>query len=118
MKDKFAEGPRTYLGIQSSGFPNFFIENSATSCNFPRCAEFVVEWVTECIGRMREGEQVRIEATMEAEDKWGAEIERLSVDNILTKSNSWFVGGNIPGKRVRSCFIPTTRSIIAPIAPK
>ena len=98
MKDKFAEGPRTYLGIQSSGFPNFFIENSATSCNFPRCAEFVVEWVTECIGRMREGEQVRIEATMEAEDKWGAEIDRLSVDNILTKSNSWFVGGNIPGK--------------------
>ena len=98
MKDRFAGGPRTYLGIQSSGFPNLFIENSATSCNFPRCAEFVVEWVSNCIGYMRESEYVRVEPTIEAEDYWEKQIERLSVGNVLTKTNSWFVGANIPGK--------------------
>jgi len=98
IKDKFAAGPRTYLGIQSAGFPNFFIESSAVGCNFPRCAEFIVEWVTECIGRMRENEYVRIEPTREAEDSWAEQIERLSVGNIVTKGNSWFIGANIPGK--------------------
>jgi len=36
FKDKWADGPRTSLGIQSAGFPNLFIANSATFCNFPR----------------------------------------------------------------------------------
>ena len=98
IKDKFAGGPKTYLGVQSRGFPNLFIENAATACNFPRCAEFVVEWVSDCISHMRRSELVRVEPTEEAEDGWGAEIERLSVDNILTKGNSWFFGTNIPGK--------------------
>jgi cation diffusion facilitator CzcD-associated flavoprotein CzcO len=98
IKDKFAGGPRTYLGIQSAGFPNFFIESSAVGCNFPRCAEFIVEWVSECIGQMRDKEYVRIEATREAEDAWAEQIERLSVGNIVTKGNSWFIGANIPGK--------------------
>ena len=98
IKDKFAAGPRTYLGVQSAGFPNFFIESSAVGCNFPRCAEFIVEWVSECIGQMREKEYVRIEATREAEDSWAEQIERLSVGNIVTKGNSWFIGANIPGK--------------------
>ena len=98
MKDKFAGGPRTYLGIQSTGFPNFFIEYSATACNYPRCAEFVVEWVTDCIGQMREREYVRIEPTIEAEEEWAEQVAKLSADNILTKTNSWFVGANIPGK--------------------
>ena len=98
IKDKFAGGPRTYLGIQTAGFPNFFIESSSVGCNVPRCAEFVVEWVSECIGRMRETEHVRIEPTREAEDGWVEQIEKLSVGNIFTKGNSWFVGANIPGK--------------------
>ena len=98
MKDKFAAGPRSYLGVQTAGFPNFFLENSSATCNVPRCAEFVVEWVSDCIDHMRQSEYVRIEATPEAEAGWAEQIEKLSVDNILTKTNSWFVGANIPGK--------------------
>ena len=98
MKDKFAAGPRSYLGIQSVGFPNLFIENSPNNCNFPRCAEFVVEWVTDCIGHMRESEYVRIEPTPQAEEGWAEQAAKLSVDSILTKGNGWFFGANIPGK--------------------
>src|SRR3989440_10083782 len=32
LKDKWADGPRTYLGLQTAGFPNFFIVNGAAFC--------------------------------------------------------------------------------------
>ena len=98
VKDKWAEGPRTYLGIQSAGFPNLFIAISTSFCNYPRCAEMIVEWVSECIGYMRENEIARIEATPQAEEEWTQHAAELVEGSLLTKGNSWFVGANIPGK--------------------
>jgi len=50
LRDKWAEGPRTYLGLQIAGFPNLFTlvgpHNAATFCNIPRCIEQNVDWVT------------------------------------------------------------------------
>ena len=86
------------MGLQSVGFPNLFIMPGAGAGNFTRGCEPVVEWVSDCIDHMRQSEYVRIEATPEAEAGWAEQIEKLSVDNILTKTNSWFVGANIPGK--------------------
>ena len=43
LRDKWANGPRTYLGLQIEGFPNLFTlvgpHNAATFCNIPRCIE-------------------------------------------------------------------------------
>ena len=51
LKDKWVDGPSTYLGLTSTGFPNLFTlvgpHNAATFCNIPRCIEQNVEWVTE-----------------------------------------------------------------------
>ena len=97
--DKFAEGPRTYLGVQSAGFPNLFIVNSAASCNFPRCAEAIVEWVSECVGYMRDKGFARISASPQAEKAWTEHIAELSVGSLRTQAKTnWFVGTNIPGK--------------------
>ena len=98
LKDKWAEGPRTYLGIQAAGFPNFFIANSASFCNFPRCAEMIVEWVSDCIRYMGENRYTRIAATPESEEEWTIHSADLIEGSLLTKANSWFVGANIPGK--------------------
>ena len=98
VKDKWTEGPRTYLGIQSAGFPNLFIVNNSAFCNYPRCAEMLVEWVSECIGHMREKQFARIEATPQAEEAWTQHAAELVEGSLLTKGNSWFVGANIPGK--------------------
>ena len=54
LKDKFAEGPRTYMGIQSAGFPNLFTINAGWAGNFVRGCEPLVEWVSECICYVRE----------------------------------------------------------------
>jgi cation diffusion facilitator CzcD-associated flavoprotein CzcO len=98
IKDKFAEGPRTYLGLQSAGFPNLFTMPGAGAGNFTRGCEPVVEWVTDCIGYMRENEFTRISATPEAEEAWTKYVAEASANLLRTKANSWFVGANIPGK--------------------
>jgi len=58
LKDKWADGPQTYLGLQIEGFPNLLTligpHNAATFCNMPRCIEQNVDWVTELLAHMRE----------------------------------------------------------------
>ncbi len=98
FKDHWAQGPRGYLGIHSVGFPNLFTLNSAATCNFPRCAESIVDWVSECIGYMYENGFTRIEATPEAVEAWVQHVTELGAGSIRTKTDSWFVGANIPGK--------------------
>jgi hypothetical protein len=58
LKDKFVAGPRTYMGIQSVGFPNLFTINAASVGNFVRAAEPLVDWVSDCIGYVRDQQSV------------------------------------------------------------
>jgi cyclohexanone monooxygenase len=98
LRDKYAEGPRSYMGIQSAGFPNLFTINSASVGNFVRGSESIVEWVTDCIRYMRENEYIRIEPTPQAEEGWREHVIEASQNTLRTQANSWFVGANIPGK--------------------
>jgi len=103
LKDKWTDGPRTYLGMQSAGFPNLFTvvgpHNGATFCNLPRCIEQNVEWVSDCIGYMRDKNIERIAATPEAENAWTAHVNELVEETLFAKTDSWFMGTNIPGKK-------------------
>ena len=53
LKEKWEDGPKTYLGLQSEGFPNLLTligpHNAATFCNMPRCIEQNVDWVTDLL---------------------------------------------------------------------
>ena len=99
IKDKFAQGPRTYLGIQSAGFPNLFTINQAHGLgNYTRGAEWSVEWVSDCLGYMRENGFTRISATLEAEAAWVEYVAKGTAESLRMKANSWTIGANIPGK--------------------
>ena len=98
FKDKWANGPRTYLGIQTAGFPNFFIAASTAFCNYTVCAEMIVEWIADCIGHVRERNVSSIAPTPEAEEAWVEHSNELAAHTLLTDTNSWFMGANIPGK--------------------
>ena len=107
LKDKFAEGPRTYMGIQSAGFPNLFTINQVLFGNFTRGAEWIVEWVSDCIGHMRDHRFTRIEATQQAENAWIEYVAEVSAGTLRTKAHSsWQVGTNIPGKARAVLSIP------------
>ena len=112
LKDKFANGPRTYMGIQSAGFPNMFTINAASVGNFVRAAEPLVEWVTECIRYVRENEYVRISPTLEAEDEWVNHVNEAGSKILRTQANSWFVGANIPGKARALLTSPDTAPVM------
>jgi cation diffusion facilitator CzcD-associated flavoprotein CzcO len=103
LKDKWADGPHTYLGLQSAGFPNLFTlvgpHNGATFCNIPRCIEQNVEWVTECIRYLRTHDYARIEAQLNAEDAWTEHVAETAARTLLPMADSWFMGANTPGKK-------------------
>ena len=98
LKDKWAEGPLTYLGIQSVGFPNMFTlvgpHNAATLCNIPRCIEQNVEWVTALIERMKTKGDSRVEPKAESELRWTEEVLAVGAESPFMKVNSWISGVN------------------------
>ena len=74
LKDKWVDGPSTYLGLTSTGFPNLFTlvgpHNAATFCNIPRCIEQNVEWVTDCIKYLKDNKFTKISAKFSSEKSW------------------------------------------------
>ena len=104
LKDVWAEGPATYLGLAVAGFPNLLTlvgpHNSATFCNIPRCIEQNVDWVTDCIAHIRERGVTRIEATAEAQAAWTDHVFDVAEGLLLTKTRSWFMSlnSNIEGR--------------------
>ena len=104
LKDKWRDGPRTYLGLQSVGFPNLFTlvgpHNTATLCNIPRCIEQNVEWVSGLIGHLRSHQLQKVVPTEEAERSWTQHVNEIAEYTLFTKVNSWFTGvnTNVPGK--------------------
>jgi len=103
LNDKWIDGPLTYLGLQTAGFPNLFTvvgpHNGSTFCNLPRCIEQNVEWVTACLRYMRDNKIERINPTVEAEEAWTAHVNETVEGTLIPQTDSWFMGANIPGKK-------------------
>jgi cyclohexanone monooxygenase len=102
LNQKWAEGPRTYLGLMSAGFPNLFIITGPGSpsvlSNMIVSIEQHVDWITDCIGWMRARGFDAIEANKDAEEKWVAHVNEVAHTTLYPQANSWYMGANIPGK--------------------
>jgi cyclohexanone monooxygenase len=102
LNQKWAEGPRTYLGLMSAGFPNLFIITGPGSpsvlSNMIVSIEQHVDWIADCIGYMRERDLDAMEANKEAEDNWVAHVNEVASTTLYPRANSWYMGANIPGK--------------------
>src|SRR5713226_5193415 len=89
LREKFADGPRTSMGIQSAGFPNLFTINAASVGNFVRAAEPLVDWVSDCICYAREHHFTRISATPQAEEAGTKHVAEAGANTLRTKADSW-----------------------------
>src|SRR5262249_1715763 len=102
LKEKWAAGPRTYLGLMTAGFPNLFIITGPGSpsvlSNMVVSIEQHVEWITNCIKYMLEHNFARLEPHVEAEDSWVAHVNEVAHLTLYPLANSWYLGANIPGK--------------------
>jgi cyclohexanone monooxygenase len=102
LNRKWAEGPRTYLGLMSAGFPNLFIITGPGSpsvlSNMIVSIEQHVDWITDCMAYMHDRGLDTMEATKEAEDKWVTHVNEVAYATLYPQANSWYMGANIPGK--------------------
>jgi cyclohexanone monooxygenase len=102
LNQKWAEGPKTYLGLMSAGFPNLFIITGPGSpsvlSNMIVSIEQHVDWIADSIAFMRERGLVAMEANKDAEDKWVAHVNEVAHTTLYPQANSWYMGANIPGK--------------------
>src|SRR5665213_540136 len=102
LNQKWAEGPKTYLGLMSAGFPNLFIVTGPGSpsvlSNMMVSIEQHVDWITDCIVFMRDHGVSAMEAELDAEDKWVAHVNEVARTTLYPQANSWYMGANIPGK--------------------
>lgn len=105
LKEKWSDGPRTLLGMQTEGFPNFFTivgpHNAASFCNIPRCIEQNVEWVNGAVKHMRDNGYEYMEATTEAENDWTKHVYDAAQETLFPTVDSWFmnVNRNLPEKK-------------------
>jgi cation diffusion facilitator CzcD-associated flavoprotein CzcO len=98
LREKWADGPRTYLGLQVEGFPNLLTlvgpHNAATFCNIPRCIEQNVDWVTALLRSMREQGHQRVEASAAAEAEWTKHVHDVASFFLFSRQDSWMTGIN------------------------
>ena len=104
LKEKWADGPVTYLGLQMAGFPNLFTVTGPGSpsvlCNMIVAIEQHVNWIGECITHLRTTGQPTIEPLPESEQAWIEHVNAVADGTMYTAPtcNSWYLGANIPGK--------------------
>jgi len=102
LKDKWAEGPRTYLGLATTGFPNLFTITGPGSpsvlSNMPVSIEQHVEWIQSCLRFLQDCGADKIEATPEAEDAWTDHVNQVAAKTLYPRAASWYMGANVPGK--------------------
>jgi len=102
LKDKWSDGPKTYLGIMVAGFPNLFTLTGPGSpsilTNVVMSIEQHVEWVGNCLIHMAREELQLIEADQQAEDEWVEHVREVANGTLHVHADSWYMGANIPGK--------------------
>ncbi len=102
LREKWADGPVNYLGLQVPGFPNLFTITGPGSpsvlTNMMVAIEQHVEWVSDCIRYLVEHEHACIEATEAAQAAWVAHVNEVADQTLWTACHNWYQGDNIPGK--------------------
>jgi cation diffusion facilitator CzcD-associated flavoprotein CzcO len=102
LQDKWAAGPRTYLGLAVAGFPNLFMITGPGSpsvlSNMIVSIEQHVDWIADCLTYLRARGLATIDATVPAEDAWVAHVNEVGHQTLYPRANSWYMGANVPGK--------------------
>jgi cation diffusion facilitator CzcD-associated flavoprotein CzcO len=102
LKDHWADGARTHLGMMSHGFPNFFFLNAVQSPSAFFSPPLLGDYQIRCIMRIIDEVAAQGARTVEpeegAETAWVDHVNAVVEATLLPQANSWWMGANIPGK--------------------
>jgi cyclohexanone monooxygenase len=102
LREKWADGPLSYLGLAVAGFPNLFTVTGPGSpsvlSNMMVSIEQHVEWIADCLAFLLANGLHVIEATAEAEEAWVDHANETANATLFPLARSWYTGANIAGK--------------------
>jgi cation diffusion facilitator CzcD-associated flavoprotein CzcO/acetyl esterase/lipase len=102
LAEKWADGPKTYLGLMTRGFPNFFMVTGPGSpsvlSNMTVSIEQHADWIGACLAHMREEGLDVVEPTAVAEAGWVQHVNDCADVTLYPTAQSWYMGANVPGK--------------------
>jgi cation diffusion facilitator CzcD-associated flavoprotein CzcO len=102
LQQAWADGPQTYLGLASAGFPNLFLitgpQSPSVFSNMVVSIEQHVEWIADCLAHLHEHDIACIEASPQAQAAWVAHVAEVANGTLMPQTDSWYVGANVPGK--------------------
>ncbi|KAF2431729.1 FAD/NAD(P)-binding domain-containing protein [Tothia fuscella] len=106
LLDQWKEGPRTYLGLTTQHFPNFFMSIGPHQAygNIPRSIEYAVGWISECIEYLMQHHITCIEPKEEWVEEWTEHVHDIGKDLLSNTVDSWMTGvnKNLAGKQKRT----------------
>ena len=87
LRDKWKDGPQTFLGILVDGFPNLLMVMGphAGLGNFPRAVEYTADWVTRLIRFACDRDLTRVEATAAGAGAWTDHVIAASEGLLFTE---------------------------------
>ncbi len=102
LAQKWADGPKTYLGLTTADFPNLFMITGPGSpsvlSNMVVSIEQHVDWICDSLVFLGEHGMDRIEPTLASEEAWGTHVNDFAALTLFPQANSWYMGANVPGK--------------------
>ncbi|WP_433801854.1 flavin-containing monooxygenase [Actinomycetospora sp. CA-084318] len=102
LRDRWADGPTTNLGLQVSGFPNLWMITGPGSpsvlSNMMVSIEQHVDFVADCLVYAHGRGETVIESTPEAEQEWTEHVRVVGEATLYPQADSWYMGSNVPGK--------------------
>lgn len=101
LKQHWSEGPTSYLGVATAGFPNMFmiLGPNGPFTNLPPSIETQVEWIADAIAHVRASDLGWIDVRPETETAWTDVCGEIADATLFPKAASWIFGANIPGKK-------------------
>lgn len=120
LEQRWETGVDTTMGLAVSGFPNLLFlygpQSPAAFCNGPTCAELQSEWVGDLLDHMRQSGLTRIEATEQSDHAWSEHLDAVAAGSLLSKTDSWYMAANVPGKRRQLLNHPSSDAYLRALA--
>ena len=105
LRDAWADGPQTFMGVQVAGFPNMFMLMGPHTAlgNIPRSIEYNVDWVTDLLTHMQAHGHTTADATPAAVATWTEHVKSVGAGLLSNEISSWFTGvnSNVEGRQTR-----------------
>ena len=102
LKQKWADGPVTHLGVGVSDFPNMFIVVGPGSpsllSNVMVSTEEQIDWMAAFVEHMKANKQTVFEVQPDAEKEWGHHINERVKETLYLSTDSYYNGAEVKGK--------------------